>query len=60
MIESDFFIDTDNDDDLSDETELVYYYEGPDYEAEISLTKDTPYKFRVRYENGNGGDKLIS
>lgn len=56
---SDFFIDTDNDDDLSDETELVYYYEGPaDYEAEISLTKDTPYKFRVRYENGNGGANL--
>ena len=53
---SDFFIDTDNDDDLSDETELVYYYEGTaDYEATISLTKDTPYKFRVRYENGNGG-----
>ena len=28
MIVPDFFIDTDNDDDLSDETELVYYYEN--------------------------------
>ena len=40
--------------------QVVYYYEGPSvYEKNVSLTKDTPVKFRVRYSQGSGGQTYI-
>ena len=39
--------------------QVVYYYEGPSrYEQNVSLTKDSPVKFRVRYSQGSGGANL--
>jgi len=58
---SDFYLDFDDDGTFEAGTseQVVYYYEGPSqYEHSVSLTKDTPVKFRVRYENGNGGANL--
>ena len=59
---SDFYLDLDDDGTFEPGTDeqVVYYYEGPSvYEKNVSLTKDTPVKFRVRYSQGSGS-KLIS
>ena len=58
---SDFFLDLDDDGtfEASTSEQVVYYYEGPSvYEQNVSLTKDSPVKFRVRYSQGSGGANL--
>ena len=58
---SDFYLDLDDDGTFESGTDeqVVYYYEGPSvYEKNVSLTKDTPVKFRVRYSQGSGGANL--
>ena len=58
---SDFYLDLDDDGtfEAGTDEQVVYYYEGPSvYEKNVSLTKDTPVKFRVRYSQGSGGANL--
>ena len=58
---SDFYLDLDDDGsyEAGTDEQVVYYYEGPSvYEKNVSLTKDSPVKFRVRYSQGNGGANL--
>lgn len=58
---SDFYLDLDDDGtfEAGTDEQVVYYYEGPSrYEQNVSLTKDSPVKFRVRYSQGSGGANL--